>query len=151
MSLVEQIQTELTAAMKQKDELRLSVLRMVKSALKMKEIEKIRLLDDAEALQVLETLVKQRRESVEQFTKGGRADLAEKETREIAIIERYLPAAAGDAEMAQAVDAAMKETGATTPQQMGAVIKAARTHLAGKTVDGKLLSDRVRARLSGGN
>jgi uncharacterized protein YqeY len=148
MSLVERIQKELTAAMKGKDELRLSVLRMVKSALKNKEIEKMHPLEDGESLQVLQTLVKQRRESVEQFTKGGRMDLAEKETKEIAIIESYLPAAPSDAEIAAAVEAAIAETGANSPKQMGAVIKAAREHLAGKTVDGKLLSDRVRDRLS---
>src|SRR5579863_313191 len=99
MSLTERIQRELTAAMKEKDELRLSVLRMVKSALKNKEIEKMRPLDDLEALQTLQTLVKQRRESVEQFTKGGRSDLAEKEAKEIAIIESYLPPAPTDAEI----------------------------------------------------
>jgi uncharacterized protein YqeY len=148
MSLVERIQKDLTAAMKEKDELRLSVLRMVKSALKNKEIERIRPLDDAEALQVLQTLVKQRRESVEQFTKGGRMDLAHKETKEIVIVESYLPAAPSDAEIASAIEAAVAETGANSPKQMGAVIKAAKTHLEGKTVDGKVLSDRVRDRLS---
>jgi uncharacterized protein YqeY len=149
MALVERIQKDMTDAMRSKDELRLSVLRMMKSALKNKEIEKIRPLDEAEALQVLNTLVKQRRESVEMFTKGGRTDLAEKETREIAIIEDYLPAAAGAAELDAAIDAALAETGANSPKQMGAVIKAARTRLEGKTVDGKALSDRVRARLGG--
>jgi uncharacterized protein YqeY len=149
MGLVERIQKELTAAMKEKDELRLSTLRMVKSALKNKEIEKIRPLEEAEALAVLQTLVKQRRESIEQFTKGGRVDLAEKETKEIGIIEGYLPAAPSDAEMIQAIDAAIAETGANSPKQMGAVIKSAKARLEGKTVDGKLLSDRVRERLSG--
>lgn len=148
MSLVERIQKELTAAMKEKDELRLSVLRMVKSALKNKEIEKMHPLEDAESLQVLQTLMKQRRESVEQFTKGGRMDLADKETKEIAIIEGYLPAAPSDQEIAAAIEAAVTETGANSPKQMGAVIKAARAHLVGKTVDGKLLSDRVRDRLA---
>jgi uncharacterized protein len=149
MALVERIQKDMTDAMRSKDELRLSVLRMVKSALKNKEIEKIRALDEAESLQVLNTLVKQRRESVEMFTKGGRADLAEKEAKEIAIIEEYLPAAADDAEMNSAIEAALAETGANSPRQMGAVIKAARGRLEGKTVDGKALSDRVRARLGG--
>ena len=148
MSLTERIQSDLTAAMKGKDELRLSVLRMMKTALKNKEIEKIRPLEDLEALQVLQTLVKQRRESVEQFTKGGRADLADKETREIAIIETYLPAAPTDAEIHSAVEAAIAETSADSLKQMGAVIKAARVRLEGKTVDGKLLSDKVRERLS---
>lgn len=147
MSLLERIQKDLTEAMKAKEELRLSVLRMVKSALKNKEIEKIRPLDDAEALQVLQTLVKQRKESVEQFTKGGRIDLADKETREIAIIETYLPAGASDADLDRAIEAAIVETGANSPKQMGAVIKSAKALLSGKMVDGKALSDRVRARL----
>jgi uncharacterized protein YqeY len=149
MALIERIQKDLTEAMKGKDELRLSVLRMVKTALKNKQIEKIRPLEDAESLQVLQTLVKQRHESVEQFTRGGRMDLAEKETREIAIIESYLPAAPTGAELDQAIAAAIAETGATSPKQMGVVIKAARARLAGKTMDGKVLSDRVRERLSG--
>jgi uncharacterized protein YqeY len=149
MTFIERIQKDLTEAMKMKEELRLSVLRMVKTALKNKEIEKIRPLEDAEALHVLQTLVKQRRESVEQFTQGGRKDLADKETKEIAIIESYLPAAPSDAEISQAIEAALAETGATSSKQMGAVIKAARARLEGKTVDGKVLSDRVRERLGG--
>jgi hypothetical protein len=148
MTLAERIQNDLTQAMKAKDELRLSVLRMMKSAIKNKEIEKIRPLDDAESLQVLNTLVKQRRESVEMFAKGGRQDLAEKETKEIAIIETYLPAGASPGEMDAAISAAIAETGANSPKQMGAVIKAARAKLEGKTVDGKALSDRVRDLLS---
>jgi uncharacterized protein YqeY len=147
MSLIERIQKDLTEAMKSREELRLSVLRMVKSALKHKEIEKIRPLDEAESLQVLQTLVKKGKESVEQFTKGGRADLADKETREIAIIETYLPAGASDAELDRAIEAAITETSATSPKQMGAVIKSAKALLSGKMVDGKTLSDRVRARL----
>ncbi len=134
--------------MKAKEELRLSVLRMVKTALKNKEIEKIRPLDDAESMQVLQTLIKQRKESADAFAKGGRADLAEKETREAAMIEAYLPAGAGEAEMDAAIAAAIAETGANSPKQMGAVIKAARVRLEGKTVDGKALSDRVRDRLA---
>lgn len=145
---MERIQKELTAAMMSKDELRLSVLRMVKSALKYKEVEKVRPLEDAEALQVLQTLVKQRRESVEQFAKGGRQDLVEKETKEIAILEAYLPAGASDADMSAAIEAAIAETGANSPKAMGAVIKGAKARLEGRTVDGKVLSDRVRERLS---
>jgi len=145
MPLMEQIQKDLVDAMRAKDELRLSVLRMVKTALKHREIEKIRPLDDAETLQILQTLVKQRRESVEMFAKGGRTDLAEKETREIAIIEYYLPANASAEDIEHAIDAAIAETGANSAKQMGAVIKAARAKLEGKTVDGKALSDRVRA------
>jgi len=148
MTLAERIQKDLTAAMKAKAELRLSVLRMVKSAIKLKEVEKIRPLDEAETIQVLQTLIKQRRESIEQFTKGGRMDLADKETREIAIIEEYLPAAPSDEELAQAIEAAIAETGANSPKQMGGVVKAAKAKLAGKAVDGKLLSDRVRERLA---
>jgi uncharacterized protein YqeY len=148
MGYIERIQEDLTAAMKEKDELRLSVLRMVKSALKNKEVEKMRPLEDMESLQVLQTLVKQRRESVEQFTRGGRKDLAEKEAKEITIIEEYLPAAPSDAEIQHAVEAAITEAGADSLKQMGAVIKAARARLEGKAIDGKILSDRVRERLT---
>jgi uncharacterized protein len=148
MTYLERVQADLTAAMKGKDELRLSVLRMVKSALKNKEIEKMRPLDDLESLQVLQTLVKQRKESVDQFTKGGRQDLAEKEDKEIRIIEAYLPAAPSDSEIHQAIEEAISEAGADSLKQMGAVIKAARARLEGKTIDGKMLSDRVRERLS---
>jgi uncharacterized protein YqeY len=149
MGYIERIQSDLTAAMKAKDELRLSVLRMVKSALKNKEIEKVRPLDDMESLQVLQTLVKQRRESIDQFTRGGRKDLAEKEQKEIIIIEEYLPAAPSDEEVHRAIEAAIVEAGADSLKQMGAVIKAARARLEGKSVDGKVLSDRVRERLAG--
>ena len=149
MSLSERIQQDLVAAMKAKDELRTSVLRMVKSALKNKEVEKMKPLDETEATQLLQSLVKQRRESVEQFTKGGRLELAEKETKEIAIVEGYLPAAPTAEEMEQAVVAAIAETGATSAKQMGAVVKAARARLAGKNFDGKALSDLVRTRLGG--
>ena len=148
MALIDRIQKDLIEAMKSKEELRLSVLRMVKSALKNKEIEKIRPLDDAESMQILQTLVKQRKESAEAFAKGGRADLADKETREIAMIEAYLPAAASESDMDHAIEQAITETAANSPKQMGAVVKAARAHLEGKTVDGKALSDRVRERLS---
>jgi uncharacterized protein len=149
MSYLERIQEDLTAAMKAKDELRLSVLRMMKSALKNKEVEKVRPLEDMESMQILQTLVKQRHESVEQFTKGGRRDLAAKEAKEIAIIEEYLPAAPSDAEIHHAVEAAIAEAGADSLKQMGAVIKAARARLEGKAIDGKVLSDKVRERLSG--
>ena len=148
MGLVQRIQDDLTQAMKAKDELRLSVLRMMKSALKNKEVEKIRPLEEGEVLQVLQTLIKQRRESIEMFTKGGRPELAEKETKEIAYIEAYLPSSPTAAEMDQAIERAIAETGANSPKQMGAVIKVAKTLLEGRTVDGKVLSDRVRERLS---
>lgn len=149
MSLLAQIQKDLVAAMKTRDELRLSVLRMVKTALKNKEVEKMRPLEPGEILQVLQNQVKQRRESVEQFERGGRADLVEKETKEIQILEGYLPAAPTEEELTAVIETAIAETGATRRGgQMGAVIKAAREKLAGKTIDGKLLSDRVRERLS---
>ncbi len=148
MSYIERIEADLKTAMREKDELRLSVLRMVKSALKYKEVEKMHALDEMESMQVLQTLVKQRRESVQQFTQGGRKDLADKETKEIAIIEKYLPAAPSDAEIHRAVEAAISEEGADSLKQMGAVIKAARAKLEGKAIDGKELSDRVRERLS---
>src|SRR6202451_757948 len=148
MGYIEKIQSDLTAAMKEKDELRLSVLRMVKSALKHKEIDKMRPLDDLESLQILQTLVKQRRESIDQFRKGGRNDLGAKGGKEMGIIEEYLPAAPADAEMHSAVEAAIEEEGADSLKQMGAVVKAARAKLEGKAVDGKALSDKVRQRLT---
>jgi uncharacterized protein YqeY len=148
MTLSETIQKDLTTAMKTKDEFRLSVLRMVKSAIKYKETEKIRALDETESIQILQTLVKQRKESIDQFTKGGRQDLADKEAKELTIIESYLPAGASDAEMDAAISKAITETSATSIKQMGSVVKAAKAALEGKTVDGKALSDRVRSRLS---
>lgn len=149
MTYIDKIQADLTTAMKAKDELRLSVLRMVKSALKNKEVEKMHPLSDLESLQVLQTLVKQRKESVEQFTKGGRNDLADKEKKEITIIEEYLPAAPTDEEVQRAIEESISEAGADSLKHMGAVIKAARARLEGKAVDGKVLSDKVRERLSG--
>lgn len=148
MTLKEKLQADLVAAMKAKDELRLSVLRMAKTAIQMKEVEKIKKLEDAEILSLLQTMIKQRRESVEQFQAGGRKDLAEKEAKEILILEGYLPAAPSDVEMDAAIEAAVQETDANSPKQMGAVVKAAKARLAGKTVDGKALSDRVRDRLA---
>ena len=148
MTLSEKIQKDLTEAMRSKDELRLSVLRGVKSAIKYKETEKIRALDEAESIQILQTLVKQRKESIDQFGKGGRQDLVDKETKELAILESYLPAAASEAEMDAAISKAIAETGASSMKQMGGVVKAAKAALEGKVVDGKALSDRVRARLS---
>jgi uncharacterized protein len=148
MSFAEKVQKDLVDAMRAKDELRLSVLRGIKAAIKHREVEKIRVLDEAESIQILQTLVKQRKESIEQFTKGNRPELAEKETKELAIIESYLPAGASDAEMDAAISKAIAETAATSIKQMGAVVKAAKAALEGKTVDGKALSDRVRSRLS---
>ncbi|GAC1665282.1 MAG: CBU_1594 family Dot/Icm type IV secretion system effector [Candidatus Acidiferrum sp.] len=148
MTLSEQIQKDLVEAMRAKEELRLSVLRGLKTAIKNKEIEKIRALDESESIQILQTLVKQRKESIDQFTKGNRPELASKETKELAILESYLPASANEAEMDAAIAKAVAETGANSIKQMGAVVKAAKTALEGKTVDGKALSDRVRIRLS---
>ena len=147
MTLAEQIQADIVVAMKAKEELRLGVLRMVKAAIQLKEVEKMRKLDGAESIQILQTLVKQRKESIEQFTKGNRPELAEKETKELAIIEGYLPAGASEGEMDAAIEKAIAETGANSIKQMGAVVKAAKAALEGKTVDGKVLSDRVRERL----
>ena len=147
MSLSERIQKDLVEAMRAKDELRLSVLRGIKAAIKHQEVEKIRTLDDAESIQILQTLVKQRKESIDQFSKGNRPELAEKETKELAILETYLPAGASNEEMNAAIDKAIAETGANSIKQMGAVVKAAKASLEGKSVDGKALSDLVRERL----
>ena len=148
MSLAEKIQKDLVDAMRAKDELRLSVLRGIKSAIKLKEVEKIKALDEPETIQILQTLVKQRKESIDQFTKGNRPELAEKETKELAILESYLPAGASVAEMDAAIDKAIAETGANSMKQMGAVVKSAKSALEGKSVDGKALSDLVRERLA---
>ena len=148
MSLSEQIQKDIVTAMKAKEEMRLSVLRMVKAAIQLKEVEKMRKMDETESIALLQTLVKQRKESIDQFGKGGRQDLVDKEQKELAILEAYLPAGASDAEMDAAIAKAIAETGANSMKQMGAVVKAAKTALEGKTVDGKALSDRVRDKLS---
>ena len=148
MTLSEKIQKDLVDAMRAKEELRLSVLRSIKSAIQYKETEKIRALDENESIALLQTLVKQRKESIDQFTKGNRPELADKESKELAIIESYLPAGASEAEMDAAIAKAIAETSATSIKQMGAVVKAAKAALEGNTVDGKALSDRVRTRLS---
>ena len=145
------LQTELTAAigaaMKARDQTTLDALRMLKTALTNKAVEKARELDDAEAMQVVGTLVKQRRDSIEQFTKGGRQDLADKEAAEIRVLERYLPPAATPEEIGAAVDAAIAETGATSAKDLGKVMKAAMARLAGKSADGKVVNEAARARL----
>lgn len=148
MNLAEKIQSDLVEAMRARDELRLSVLRGIKSAIKLKEVEKIKTLDESETIQILQTLVKQRKESIEQFTKGNRPELAAKETKELGIIESYLPRGATETEMDAAISKAIAETGANSMKQMGAVVKAAKSTLQGKTVDGKILSDRVREQIS---
>jgi uncharacterized protein YqeY len=149
MTLVEQIDKDLVAAMKAKEELRLSVLRMMKTALKLKQTETGKPLEDAQALAVFRTLVKQRHDSAEQFRKGGREAMAAKEEAEIIIVESYLPAAASEEDIDTAVAAAIAETGATTAKDVGKVMKAAMARLAGKNADGKRVSDKVRAKLAG--
>jgi uncharacterized protein YqeY len=151
MSLPEQIQQDIVAAMKARDEHRLSTLRMVKTALKNREIEKMAPLDDKEAQQVLTTLIKQRKDSVEQFTKGGRQEMADKEAAEITLIETYLPKAASDDQVVAGVKAVIAEMGTPTMKEMGAVMKnvMARFAGAGIRVDGKLVSDAVKRELSG--
>src|SRR5271154_5424022 len=147
MSLKDLIQKDIVTAMKAKDEMRLSVLRMAKSAFQLKEVEKMRDLDEPESIQLLQSLVKQRKESIDQFTKGGRQDLVDKEMKELEMLEVYLPAGASEAEMDDAIAKAIASTGATSVKQMGAVVKAAKEILTGKAVDGKALSDRVRQKL----
>ncbi|MGA8442289.1 MAG: GatB/YqeY domain-containing protein [Candidatus Sulfotelmatobacter sp.] len=151
MSLIEQIQQDITAAMKARAEQRLSTLRMVKTALKNREIEKMAPLDEKESQAVLTTLIKQRKESVEQFTKGGRQEMADKEAAEIIVIESYLPKAAGEDEVAAGVKATIAEMGAPTMKDMGAVMKnaMARFHGAGMRVDGKVVSEIVKRELVG--
>jgi len=150
MSLTDQIQKDMTTAMKSRAEERLSTLRMVKTALKNREIEKMAPLDDQEAQQVLNTLIKQRKDSVEQFTKGGRQELAEKEAREIALIETYLPKAASEDEIARGVRAVISEMGSPTMKDMGTVMKNAMAKFAaqGMRVDGKLVSEAVKKELT---
>ena len=147
MSIVEQIEKDLVGAMKAREELKLSVLRMAKAALMNKKVELGEPLGDPDALAVLRTLIKQRRDSTEQFRKGKRDDLADKEEAEIKIIELYLPASASAEEIDAAVASAIQETGATNAKDMGKVMKATMAKLAGKNVDGKQVSERVRARL----
>ena len=150
MSLIEQIQKDMTGAMKARDEQRLSTLRMVKTALKNREIEKMGPLDDKEAQQVLGTLIKQRKDSIEQFTKGGRQAMADKEAAEIKLIETYLPKAAGQEEIEAGVKAVIAEMGSPTMKDMGNVMKQAmaRFSAAGLRVDGKQVSDIVKLELS---
>jgi uncharacterized protein YqeY len=147
MSLNDKVGADITTAMKAKDAARLSALRMLKAAIMNKGVEKGRDLEDAEVLQVVASLVKQRRDSIEQFSKAGRTDLVEKETGEIAVLEAYLPPAATAAEIDAAVSAAVAETGASSPKDMGKVMKAVMPMLAGKNADGKAVSEAVRRKL----
>jgi len=135
-------------AMKAKDESRLSVVRMIKSALKKHEIDAMKPLDEPTEMQVMNTLLKQRRESVDMFRKGGREELAVKEEAEIKILESYLPQSASHEDLEAAVSAAITETGATSAKQMGLVMKAAQAKLAGRRIEGKVLSDLVKSRLT---
>jgi uncharacterized protein YqeY len=148
MTIAQRIDRDLMEALKAREAERLGALRMAKTALKLRETEVPGTLADEEALRVLATLIKQRRDSAEQFRAAGREDLAQKEEREAKVIQEYLPGAASPEEMARAVEEAVAETGATTPRDMGAVMKAARARLQGQTVDGKALSDLVKARLA---
>ena len=147
MSLVEQVEKDLVAALKAQEALKLSVLRMMKAALMNKKIEVGKPLGDPEAIAVFRTLVKQRHDSVEAFRKGGRDDLADKEAAEIKILEAYLPAGASDEEIDAAVAAAIAETGAVGPKDMGKVMKAAMAKLAGKNAEGKRVNEKVKAKL----
>jgi uncharacterized protein YqeY len=148
MTLTEKISGDIAAAMKARDQTRLTALRMLKTALTNKGVEKNRALDTGEELQVVGALVKQRRDSIEQFTAGNRPDLAAKEQAEIVVLEEYLPPAATDTDIAAAVEAAVRETGAAGPKDMGKVMKAAMAGLAGKSVDGRRVNERVKARLN---
>src|SRR5258708_9507433 len=149
MTLSEQITRDIGEAMKAGDQTRLSALRMVKAALMNGEVSKGRALEEAEAQQVLASLIKQRRDSIEQFGSAGRQDLVAKETAEITVLEKYAPPAASAAELEQAVAAAIAETGATTSKDMGRVMKAGMSALAGKSVDGKAVNELVRKKLAG--
>jgi uncharacterized protein len=147
MPLLERIQSEMVAAMKSKAEARLSGLRTIKAALRKHEIDSMKPLDSATEIQILKTLIKQRADAAEQFRKGGRVDLAEKEEAELKLTESYLPAAPTEEEMEAAIEKALSETGISSLKQMGVVMKAAQAALTGKAVDGKQLSEKVRARL----
>jgi uncharacterized protein len=149
MAIAEDVSRAITEAMKAKDQARLVPLRMLKAAFMNREVEKGRALDENESRQVVASLVKQRRDSIDQFLKGGRKDLADKETAEIAILEGYLPPALDEADLERAVSEAVASTGATSPKDMGKVMKAVMAGLAGKTVDGKAVNELVRRKLGG--
>jgi uncharacterized protein YqeY len=148
MPLLDRLQAEMVAAMKAKEEARLGALRLMKSALKKHEIDSMKPLDEATEMQVLNMLIKQRREAADMFRKAGRDELADKEEAELKLIESFMPASATEEDLDKAVAAAIAETGATSARQMGIVMKAAQAKLAGKRVDGKVLSDKVRLKLA---
>jgi len=151
MGMIDQIQQDITAAMKARDEQRLSTLRMVKTALMNKKIEKMAELDDKESQQVLSTLINQRKDSIEQFTKGGRQEMADKEAAEITLIETYLPRAAGEEQIVAGVRAVIADLGSPTMKDMGNVMKKVMANFAGAgiRVDGKLVSEAVKRELAG--
>lgn len=149
MTFLDRISEDLKAAMKGKDADRLSTLRMVKTALKNREIDKMEALTDEESIKVLQSLVKQRRDSIEQYQQAGRIQLAEKEAAEIKVIEEYLPAALDEAAIARVVEETISETGASSMKEMGAVMKAVMAKLAGQTVDGKAVNQIVKSKLGG--
>lgn len=148
MSLKERIISDLTAAMKSRDAARTSTLRMMKASVMNREIDKGGALSEEELTKALQSLVKQRRDSIEQYEKAGRQELAEKERAEIEVIEAYLPQAATREEIERLVDEAIAETNATSMREMGAVMKAAQARLAGRSADGRIVSEIVKARLS---
>jgi len=148
LPLLADVTTAIAEAMRKREAVRLGALRMLKAALMNREVERGRALDDSEAAQVVSSLVKQRKDSIEQFTKGGRHDLAEKEAAEITVLESYLPPAADPAVIERAIAEAMAETGATSAKDTGRVMKAAMARLAGQSVDGKTVSELVKQRLS---
>ena len=147
--LAARVNDAITTAMKAKDAARLGALRMLKAAIMNKGVEKNRDLDDAEVTQVVASLVKQRRDSIEQFTAAGRQDLVAKETAELAVLEEFQPPAASPGDIAAAIETAVAETGASSPKDMGKVMKAVTAALTGKSVDGKAVSEAVKARLAG--
>ncbi|HUL73397.1 MAG TPA: GatB/YqeY domain-containing protein [Vicinamibacterales bacterium] len=148
-TLMERVTQDIATAMREKNQATLAPLRMLKAALMNREVEKGRALDDAESLQVVASLVKQRRDSVEQFRAGGRQDLVDREQAEIAFLERYQPPAADAAAIARAIESAVTETGAAGPKDMGKVMKAVLARLAGSSVDGRAVSEAVKKRLAG--
>jgi uncharacterized protein len=147
MPLLDRIQKDMVEAMKAKDEMRLNTVRMIKTALKKHEVDSMKPLDEATEMQVMNTLMKQRREAADLYRKGGRSDLADKEEAELKLVEAYLPSAPTEDELSAAIDAALAETGATEAKQMGIVMKAAQAKLAGKRIDGRALSEKVKSRL----
>jgi len=147
MALLERVQADMVAAMKARDDARLNALRMIKAALQKHQVDSMKPLDDPSEQQILKQLVKQRTDAADMFRKGGREEQARKEEAERALIESYMPAEAGEEDIARAIGAALAETGVTSLKQMGVIMKAAQAKLAGKRVDGKALSDKVRSRL----